>query len=94
MVTFSPYNDVLVSPHRITYPERVEELIIAMKQDGWQGPPLIGYKLEDKVQLLSGTHRYAAAIRAEIMIPVLLWPFEQVWNAWGDLKQWKIIMGE
>ena len=45
--------------HEVHDPVKVGALAESMRRDGWQGAPLI----VDGTQLLTGTHRYAAAKR-------------------------------
>lgn len=44
---------------------------------------LVGYILDGKIQLLSGTHRHLAAQRAGIQLPVTLWLRSDVQACWG-----------
>jgi hypothetical protein len=46
-------------------------------------PALVGYPLDDKIQLLSGTHRHLAAKQANILLPVTLWLRSDVERMWG-----------
>ena len=80
-----------IAPHRVTRPEQVEQLAADMMAKGWQGEALVGYKLGAGVQLLSGTHRRAAAIIAQIAIPVVVWPYVMVELCWGK-DEWKYLM--
>lgn len=54
-------------------------------QAGWDQthPALVGYWKGNVIQLLSGTHRQAAAIQAGIRIPVVIWSWETIDKAWG-----------
>lgn len=90
MVHFTP--KCLEPPHKVTRPEQVDELVESMLKYGWKGPPLVGYRLDGKVQLLTGTHRRAAAERINFAIPVVLRSWEEVKDAWGDLDKWQFIM--
>lgn len=54
-------------------------------------PALVGYPLDGKIQLLSGTHRHFAAKRAEVLLPVTLWLRSDIEKAWGT-DNWKEIM--
>jgi ParB-like chromosome segregation protein Spo0J len=51
-----------------------DQIAESMRRDGWDGRPLIGYKDDDAhYQLLTGSHRWAAAIAAGLAeIPVRL----------------------
>lgn len=53
---------------------------------------LVGYPLDGRVQLLSGTHRHEAARRAGILLPVVLWLRSDVELAWGNLEDWLHLM--
>ena len=67
-------------PHRVTHPDHVEWLIDALRRDGWDGPALLGYWLDGRIQLLSGSHRWAACQFDGRRMPVVLRPF-------GDIEQ-------
>ena len=83
---------LLDPPHKVTYPEYVEALCDALLTVGWDGPDLVGYPLGDRIQLLSGSHRYAAAILAGMMsVPVRIVPYAKVVAAWGT-DAWTAIM--
>lgn len=55
-------------------------------------PALVGYALNGRIQLLSGTHRHEAAKRAGINIPVTLWLGSDVEKSWGELQEWAKVM--
>lgn len=85
----------LLPPHRVTRPDQVAELADDMRARGWQGEMLIGYRLygqQGPVQLLSGTHRRAAAIRAGLPVPVQVYNGATVERAYGDLEKWLALM--
>lgn len=86
----------LVPPHRVTRPEQVDDLAVDMQTRGWVGDPLVGYPDETirtaPIQLLSGTHRRAAAERVGIPVPVVVRTFAEVVAAWGDLDLWQKLM--
>lgn len=42
----------------------------------------------DKIQLLSGTHRHAAAARVDIKVPVRVYDYAQIADAFGDVGAW------
>jgi hypothetical protein len=65
--------------------EKVERLTKEFKANGFDlnMPALVGYPLEDKIQLLSGTHRHLAAIKAGIKLPITLWLRSDVERMWG-----------
>lgn len=90
LMHFTP--NALTPPHKVTRPEQVDLLAMDIETHGWQGPPLVGYRLDGGVQLLSGTHRHAACKRLQFAIPVVLREFEAVKTAWGDVERWKRLM--
>lgn len=62
---------------------------------GWaqDAPKLVGYRLPSgKIQLLSGSHRWAAAQAVGLALPVVVWSEAEVRDAWGDLERWERIM--
>lgn len=81
-------------PHGVSHPEKVQALADAFDRTGWgvSCPVLVGYPLDGRVQLLSGSHRWAAATHARIQIPVVIVPFADVEAAYGDLDAWRHIM--
>ncbi len=46
-------------------------------------PALVGYPLDGRIQLLSGTHRHMAAKLAGIKLPVTLWLRSDIEARWG-----------
>jgi hypothetical protein len=44
---------------------------------------LVGYPLDGKIQLLSGTHRHLAAKQANIRLPVTIWLRSDIESIWG-----------
>ena len=89
-----------IPPHKVNKPEMVTLLAQMFRQSGWDmsEPALVGYAVPDhdewgfKIQLLSGTHRHAAAVEAGINIPLTLLSRQEVNSAWGDLERWTKIM--
>jgi ParB-like chromosome segregation protein Spo0J len=82
-------------PHRVSHPEKVAKLAAAFYTDGWGAgfPALVGYPHYGKIQLLSGSHRWVAAQRAQLRrIPVVIYPLELVSDSWGDLPLWAELM--
>lgn len=64
---------------------KVERLTEAFARHGFDPnePVLVGYPLDGRIQLLTGTHRHEAAKRAGIRLPVRL-ILRSVWSAgWG-----------
>jgi hypothetical protein len=84
----------LCPPHGVSHPDHVIELANHFVERGWDPscPALIGYPWEQGVQLLSGSHRWIAAGMAEILVPVVVVPFSEVEDSWGDLDKWKRLM--
>lgn len=85
--------------HPINCPERVDELTEQFRDCGWgrDHDVLVGYSTYDGkmwgIQLLVGGHRWEAALRAKIRIPVVMVPEETIEEAWGgDLNLWRTIM--
>lgn len=85
--------DACDPPHKITKPDQVEAIAKSLLEDGWIGNALVGYRCGQRVQLLSGTHRHAAARAAgNVALPVVVWQEDDVWKAFGDEVQWELIM--
>lgn len=65
----------------------------SFKESGWDTtkPALVGYEWGREIQLLSGTHRRAAAMGARIKVPVWVWNQEAVEAAWGK-PSWDDLM--
>lgn len=72
-------------PHRITHPEKLDELRESMSEHGWLGGPLAGYRLRNgAIQLISGSHRVIAARLAGLKrIPAKVHPEWHVRSVWG-----------
>ena len=63
-----------------------------LSQDGFgQFPALIGYPLNGKIQLLSGTHRHMAAKITKTLLPVSIFLRSYIEAYWGTDK-WSNIM--
>lgn len=64
---------------------KVEMLTEAFARDGFDSrqPALVGYPLNGRIQLLSGTHRHEAARRAGIRLPVRMVMRSEVEAAFG-----------
>lgn len=90
-----------VPPHRLNLSPgsrdrlKVEDLLTAFCLAGFdvRYPALVGYPLDGKIQLLSGTHRHCAASLAEIDLPVTLWLRSDIERAWGR-PQWLEVMAD
>lgn len=81
-------------PHEVRKPERLYPLIDEFSTNGFDKskPALVGYILNGRIQLLSGTHRHASAKVTGITIPVTLWLGSQIDESWGTLEEWMRIM--
>lgn len=73
--------------------DKVAYLANCFARDGFDEsyPALVGYPLNGRIQLLSGTHRHYAAIRTDTKLPVTLWLRSYVQRAWGTDKWPKLI---
>lgn len=84
-----------VAPHSLNHGDfnKVKWLYDLFVEDGFDTSKsaLIGYPLEGKIQLLSGTHRHKAAELVGIKLPVSLWLRSDIEACWGR-PQWSEIM--
>ena len=82
------FPDFCDPPHRVARPEQVDDLAEKL-EEGWDRgcPALVGYPVLDqrgiRIQLLSGSHRWAAANRVWTMLPVVIVQFSEVDECWG-----------
>jgi hypothetical protein len=82
--------DWCLPPHRVARENDVIALANDFVRYGWnpEKPALIGY-LDNDVQLLTGSHRWAAARLAELpRIPVVIYLYHECYEAFGDLERW------
>lgn len=89
---FAPHGLDMTAPRNYL---KVEMLVEAFTRDGGfdkTKSALIGYPLDGKVQLLSGTHRHRAAGITGILLPVMLWRREDIEEVWGVLDSWVHVM--
>ena len=87
--------DECMPPHSAKREEVVVSLANYFYNKGWgRGfPALLGYPWEGKIQLLSGSHRWAAAKMAGLeKVPVLVYPYETIDKAWGHSELWRELM--
>lgn len=72
---------------------KVERLTEAFISNGFDPnePALVGYPLNGRVQLATGTHRHEAAQRAGILLPVNMKLRSQVEAMWGTPEWAKLI---
>ena len=83
-------------PHKVTHPEKFDELVREFSTKGWDinCPNLIGYDFDGRTQLISGSHRWAAAKVAKIQIPVEIHSYEYVHSIWGTDQWMKLLNNE
>ena len=83
-------------PHSVSRIEEVDDLVENFSQYGWdvEDSVLVGYIIDNKIQLLNGTHRHAAATKLNMEVPIVLYTESEIWDAWGDLNKWSRIIGE
>lgn len=81
-------------PHRVGYPEKVDALRDAFLLAGWDArhPRLVAYPCGRRLQLLSGSHRWAASLGVLAEIPVSIVSSAEVEAAWGNLSAWSLVM--
>lgn len=74
---------------------KVEHLAATFKRWGFSldAPVLVGYPLDGRVQLLTGTHRHEAARRAGILLPVALRLRSDVEARWGT-DRWPEVIAD
>ncbi|MHB8407848.1 MAG: ParB N-terminal domain-containing protein [Acidiferrobacterales bacterium] len=86
----------MIPPHAVKDFKNFERLTeqFLKGQDGWDPsePALIGYPFNGRIQLLSGSHRWAAAKEAGIQIPVLVRQRSVIEEFFGNLDEWAKIM--
>ncbi len=74
-------------PHGLTHPDKLEQLISEFEVSGFNSAKsvLTGYywKEENKVQLISGSHRWLAARYTQVDLPVKVYPFDYIQTIWG-----------
>lgn len=81
-------------PHGVTHPDKLLQLYREFSASGWDltKPVLVGYPYGEGIQLLNGSHRWAAAVEAGIEIPVKIVPYGDVWACWGHLERWMALV--
>ncbi len=81
-------------PHGVTHPDKMFLLYRQFHKHGWaeNEPALVGYEIDRRIQLLSGSHRWEAARLADIYIPVVITPYATVKQSHGDLTAWQQLM--
>jgi ParB-like nuclease domain len=82
-------------PHAVKHEDKFEELVEQfLRREDWDlnRDALIGYPLNGRIQLLSGSHRWAAAKLAGIKIPVLVRQRSRIEEVFGNLDEWEKVM--
>lgn len=60
-------------PHEVRFPGRLRGIVAAMQRTGWRGRPLLVAPTRGgRFQALTGSHRYAAAKKLKLCVPVLV----------------------
>ena len=87
--------ELCLPPHKVTHPEKYTILFMAFLYYGFSvaSPALVGYPFGEKIQLITGSHRWAAANDAKIALPVIVYPLEVVKAVYGDLPKWELLIG-
>lgn len=86
-----PHGLDLQAPHDA---DKVNMLVKAFSESGFDKtkPALVGYPVDGRVQLLSGTHRHEAAKRTNTKLPIVFWLRSTIESAWGSLDDWLHLM--
>ena len=86
----APHGLDLSDPHDA---DKVEDLRKQFASAGFDlnQPALVGYPLDNKIQLLSRTHRHLAAKLADTKLPVTLWLRSDVERMWGTELWTKVL---
>lgn len=81
-------------PPHAAEPTKMAKFVTAFQEAGFDEnhPAVIGYPFNGRIQLLSGSHRHAAAIRTGTKLPVTMWLQSDVQRAWGNLAEWAKVM--
>ena len=87
----APHGLDLTAPYHAHKVNRLAEAFAVAGFDK-EHSALIGYPLEGRIQLLSGTHRHEAAKLTAIKLPVVLWLRSDIEDAWGRLEEWLHLM--
>ncbi len=82
--------DDCIPPHNLDMnskhdSDKVNMLANAFIYDGFDKnmPALVGYPLDGKIQLISGTHRHCAAKLVNEKLPITLWLRSDIEESWG-----------
>jgi hypothetical protein len=86
--------EVCTPPHRVAHRAFRDSLVPEFRWAGWdrRRQPLVGYPDGTGIQLLTGSHRWDAAVRADIRIPVVVHSRETVAALWGDVVSWRALL--
>ena len=72
-MTATLYDPQELSPyHGVQDRDKLAALVAAMEAHGWQGAPLVAWEGCGYLNLMTGSHRYAAAVETGIEIPVIV----------------------
>lgn len=72
-------------PHEVRFPERLRNIVTAMRRTGWRGRPLLVAPTRGgRFQAFTGSHRYAAAKQLDLCVPVLVLEPELVARIRGE----------
>ena len=75
---------MIVPPHEVRDKGKLTALTEAMGREGWQGRPLLCYRVGDATAALTGSHRIAAARAADlVMVPVRYVDQVALGGRWG-----------
>lgn len=77
-------------PHAVTHPEKLEALVLSLR-NCWNGPALLGYKFEGRIQLISGSHRWTASQLLGERMPVFMLDYNYVQCCYG-MDTWQELM--
>jgi hypothetical protein len=72
-------------PHRVTHFDKLDWLVNEFTIGGWDAtkPNLLGYALNARIQLVTGSHRSAAAGIVGIRFPVDIYSYSYMRKIWG-----------
>lgn len=80
-------------PHKAEQ-KKMQKFVEAFEAAGFNEnhPAVIGYPFNGRIQLLSGSHRHAAALKTGTKLPVTMWLQSDIQRAWGNLEEWAKVM--
>lgn len=63
----------IIPPHEVQDEDKFSSIADSMRKNGWQGRPLLVIEAGDGFKALTGSHRLAAAVEAELeTVPVVM----------------------